>query len=453
MRSLAERLLGGLAVASVQLAVAAGAVAAATAEPEVFAAESLATIDEREIVATHTTDLGPEPTGTITLRDAVHAALLRHPSLAVFSLEIRAREARALQAGLRPNPALSVDIEDIAGTGPQRGVDSAETTVSLSQLVELGGKRLRRREAALRERDLAWWDYETTRADVLADVTKAFVAVLGAQQRAALLEDLRRVAEESVRTVQRTVEAGAVSPVEIDRARVVLSRTMIDVTQLTRTLAAARLALAALWGGTRADFAAVAGDLDAVTAPGDYSALSADIDKNPDLARWAAELAARDAVLALERSRRVPDVTLAAGVRRLNETDSGALVFGFTMPLLVFDRNQGAILEARRRMEKARAERDAVQVATRSALGRAYEDLAAAFERATTLRDQVIPQARAAYEGSLAAYRQGLFRNIEVLDAQRTLFELRGQYIEALAAYHVARADLERLSGTALEAH
>ncbi len=67
-----------------------------------------------------------------------------------------------------------------------------------------------------------------------------------------------------------------------------------------------------------------------------------------------------------------------------------------------------------------------------------------------TLGDVAIPKARAVYDGAAEAYAKGLFRFIEVLDTQRTLFELRGQYLQTMAAYHAAAADLERLTGAPL---
>ena len=103
-----------------------------------------------------------EPTGVLTLRQALALALLRNPELASAAWEVRAGEARTLQAGLLPNPEVGVEVENFAGSGEFRGVDAAETTVALSQVIELGGKRLRRARVAALERDLAAWEYEGT---------------------------------------------------------------------------------------------------------------------------------------------------------------------------------------------------------------------------------------------------------------------------------------------------
>jgi cobalt-zinc-cadmium efflux system outer membrane protein len=390
---------------------------------------------------------GEESSGEITLRQALAAALVRSPELQAHAAEARAREARALQAGLPPNPTLRAEVEDFGGTGRRRAFTSTQTTVSLAQLVELGGKRSKRRRAADLEADLAGWDYEARRATVLAEVTRAFAMALATQEERRLADELVGVASESVEAVAAQVRAGAVSPLEQERAEVALARSRVERLQLEHELVSARATLASLWGDTRVTFSGVRGDLAEVVAPLSEEAFFRGIERNPDLARWAAELEQRRAVLSLEESRRVPDVLVGVGGRRFNEDEDHAAVLELSLPLPIFDRNQGAIVEATERLAKAQAQRAAAEASVRSALTRAYHQLRAAFDRVTSLRDHVIPRAQAVFTGARDAHARGLFRHLEVLDAQRTLFEVRSQYLRALAAYHGARADVERLSG------
>ncbi len=391
-----------------------------------------------------------DPSGALRLRDALAAAMLRNPLLASFSWEVRAREARSLQAGLLPNPTAGAEVENVGGSGDRQGFESTETTVRLAQLVELGGKRARRRRLALVERDLAGWDYEAARLDVLTRTTKAFVAVLAAQERLALAERLRRVAGDSVRAAAAQAEIGAASPVETTRAEVALGRIDAERVREERELAAARTALAASWGGA-ARFDAVVGDLGGAVAPPPLDVVLARAEDNPDLARWATELEQRRAVLAVEEARRVPDVVVGVGGRHFSDNGDNALVFDVSVPLPVFNRNQGGILEARYRVARAAAERDLAGVTVRSALTAAYEDVQGAFAQLDVLDRRVLPKAEAAFRGATDAYQRGLFRFLEVLDAQRTLFELRGERIDLLAKYRRGIADVERLSGAPLD--
>jgi cobalt-zinc-cadmium efflux system outer membrane protein len=86
-------------------------------------------------------------------------------------------------------------------------------------------------------------------------------------------------------------------------------------------------------------------------------------------------------------------------------------------------------------------------VSADAALGTAYEELLAAFEHATELRRRVLPRTETALEATRRGHREGVLRYLDVLDAQRTVFDVRGEYLESLARYHAAAADLERLTG------
>jgi len=139
-----------------------------------------------------------EPTGDITLRQALALALMHNSELKAFSWDIRASEAGRLQAGLWPNPALGVEVEEVGGPGERSGFDAAETTIQLGQLVELGGKRKKRIKLAGLDEQLAWWDYEIKRLEVFTEVSKAFIEMLATQQRLGLNEELLQLSEELV---------------------------------------------------------------------------------------------------------------------------------------------------------------------------------------------------------------------------------------------------------------
>jgi cobalt-zinc-cadmium efflux system outer membrane protein len=392
----------------------------------------------------------PSPAGPLTLREALATALLGSPELAVFSWELRAKEAEVLQAGLLPNPELSTEIEDFGGTGDRLAFEQTQITVSLAQLIELGGKRAKRLRLAALDRDLATWDYEVARLNVVAGVSKAFTATLAAQQRLQLFGELVGLARRSVAAVATQVKAGATSPVELMRAEAALGRTETQLRQAERDLANARTALAVTWGSATPGFTAVVGDLVPVITPPSVGNLLDAIQSNPDVARWVTEIEQRTAALAVEKARAIPSLTVGLGGRQFTDNGDKALVAGFSLPLPLFNRNQGNILAADRRLAQAEAARDRATVAVQRALAAAYEDLRAAYAQVVTLRDEVLPKAEGAFAGARDAYQRGLLRFLDVLDAQRTLFETRDQYVQTLAAYHIAAADIERLSGIPL---
>lgn len=387
----------------------------------------------------------PEPTGTITLRDALSQALIKNPELAASSWEVRAAEARILQAGAIPNPELEVEVENFGGTGENEGYSSSETTLSIGQLIELGGKRNDRKTVATLERNIAGWDFESKRLDVFSETAEAFVDVLAAQRRVRLADRSLDLAQQVLRAASERVRAGLVSPLEETRSRVRVSTSRIDQEREIRMLAEARQRLAAMWGSTVPDFAEARGDFEDVAAIPPLMELSPQISQNPDVARWSAESDLRQAELALEESQTIPDVTVRGGIRRLEDGEDEAFVASISIPLPVFGLNPGGPIEARRRISQTAEDSRAATTQTRSALNQTYQGLLAAYEEVVGLSNQVLPGATAAFEAARKGYQEGKFDFLEVLDTQRTLLEFEAAYIDALANYHTRKIAAERL--------
>ena len=392
-----------------------------------------------------------EPNGVITLRQALALALVHNPELRAFSWEVRASEARRLQASLLPNPEIEVEVEEVGGTGERSGFDAAETTIQLGQLIELAGKPSKRKRVASLESKLAGWDYETKRLDVLTEVTHAFVMVLAVQERLRLAEELAQLSEQILNTVMQRVEAGKDSPVEKTKAQVALASARIEQKQAHQRLVSARKQLATTWGSISPVFEGVTGQLDVTFPIPSETGLRRLLAQNPDLARWAIEMQRRRAALELEKANAITDPKIFVGMQRFNETDDTAVVFGLSIPIPISNRNQGRILEARYNIAKARRQRGAVEANLYATLADAYQALSSAFIEATDLKNEVLPGAQSAFDATRQGYREGKFDYLMVLDAQRTFFYARARYIESLAAYHGARADVERLIGQRID--
>lgn len=209
-----------------------------------------------------------EPNGTVTLQSALAFALINNPQLRAFSWEIRAAEARRIQAALLPNPEIGIEIEQFGGTGDRRSFNSSETTVQLGQLIELAEKRTKRIRLADVEKDLSLWDYRSKRLDVMNEVTRAFIEVLAAQERLALKEELVRLSEKARQAVAQKVQAGKDSPVDETKAMVAASAVRIELEQAKQVLASARQKLVARWGGSGRTFDRAAGKFyDVLPAP------------------------------------------------------------------------------------------------------------------------------------------------------------------------------------------
>ncbi|MCB0221886.1 MAG: TolC family protein, partial [Chrysiogenetes bacterium] len=170
----------------------------------------------------------------LSLADVLGLVEERSPRLEAARWQVRAADGRAEQAGLFLNPELDVEVENIAGTGAAKGIGGAETTVSLGQTIELGGKRSGRSDVARHEREAARLDADQQRLDVFAQATRLFVAGLAAQERARLEEDAASLARETEVAVRRRVEAGRSPPAEALRAKVARARADVRLNRAKR---------------------------------------------------------------------------------------------------------------------------------------------------------------------------------------------------------------------------
>lgn len=388
-----------------------------------------------------------DPNGTLNLGKALALTLMHNPELSAYSLEIRAAEARRLQAGLWANPELEIEIEEVGGTGERTGFDAAETTILLSQLIELGNKPQKREKVAAYEKELAELDYQSKKLEVFGETAKAFVAVLKAQQNLRLANDLLRLSEQAYETVEKRVRAGRDSPIEETRANVALTEMRIAAQKAQRNLDYARQKLASFWNQEAPSFERAAGDLDTLQPPPPLKRLTENLKQNPAYARWQSRIHKSRAVLELEKANAIGDVTVGAGMQRFNETDDNAFVFGISIPLPLSDRNQGARRQAAVNLEISRQQQRAAWLQLHNELNESYRDYANAYEQTVSLKTDVLPAAVELYTAARRAYQEGQADYLHVLDAQRTLFDAKKDYIESLSAYHTARMDIERLTG------
>jgi cobalt-zinc-cadmium efflux system outer membrane protein len=392
-----------------------------------------------------------EPNGVITLRKALALALMHNPELKAFSWDIRVSQARQLQAGLWPNPELAVEVEDVGGSGELSGFDAAETTIQLSQLIELGSKSNKRVKVASLEKDLSGLDYEAKRLDVFTEVTKAFIEVLTAQQRLALLKEQLELSEELVETVTKRVDAGKDSPLEKTKAALAHSSINILHRQAAGNLEFARKQLTSTWAGENPRFESAAGELESLPPLPAIDQLALLTSQNPDMARWSLEIDKGRASLELEKAKSISDITLSGGMKRFNETDDNAIVFGISIPLPISDTNQGGRMEAAYALSRVREEQRAAQSDIQMELARAYQALSNSHAEATELNNNILDEAESVFEASRTGYSVGKLDYLHVLDAQRTLFEVKTQYIDALGSFHTAKTDVERLIGSPID--
>jgi cobalt-zinc-cadmium efflux system outer membrane protein len=384
---------------------------------------------------------------TVTLGAALQRALAASPRLTAAERDIGIARGQRIQAGALLNPELSYEQDNSFGSGIYRGTKSAETTLQISQLFELFGKRDARIAVGQAGLSAAAIERKAVRLQILSETAIAFLSVLGLQRRIQILDDQVAAIDRLSPLLQRRVDAGASSPAETGRAEVAAALVKADRERTKSVLSSARRELAILMGETSPKFVSVSGRLDATGRPPSFQAVIAAIDANPQLVRWNAVYAQRNAELLLARLKPYPDVRLAAGWRHFNETNDDAVRLSVTVPIPVFDQNQGNILSAQESLAKTRAEREANRNTLLVVAGRAYDAVQGALRELSILRDTAIPNARRASEAISEGYGQGRFTLLEVLDAQASVVQALLREQEALQNFHVAVATIEGLVG------
>jgi outer membrane protein, heavy metal efflux system len=387
---------------------------------------------------------------SLTLRQAIESTLRSNPGLQVFGFELRAQDARIQQAGLRPSPTLGAEVENVLGSGETRGIDAAEATFSLSQVVELGNKRDRRMRAAAFARETMGVEQQAAQLDVLAEVTRRFIHVASDQAQLELTRRGAQLTQTTVDGVTRRVQAGRSPDVELIRAQAALTRAHIDQRHAEHELLASRRKLAAMWGEPEAVFGAVVADLYQLVPPAEFDALVSRLKENPDFLRFASEARLRDAEIRLAEAQRRPDIEFSAGVRRLQDSRDQAFVLGASVP--VFSRRQAApaVAEARALRGQVDAEQHAAFVNARAQVFELYQELRHAIDETQILQRQVLPQMEQALKQTEYAYERGRYSYLELVEGQRAYLDTQRALIEAAATAQTLQAEIERLTGESL---
>ena len=387
----------------------------------------------------------PAALPTLTLQQALDEAMAHSPRLASADAGIKSAKGLLAQADTSPNPSLDVQGSNLAGDGVYKQVDNSDQYFAgLSQQIELGGKRSARREAAERQFDVAKLDAAIVRLDVERDVKQAFATAVAAQESERLAKDALNISQQELKSVSRRVAEAASPLIQKSKAEVTLATAEFNVEQARQEAAASRTQLATLLGRSMLGETLDASSFFEVTeaTPADSEA----VERTPDMLRLRLMEDHAKALLDIEKAGAIPDPTINAGIARLQETGDKAFLVGLSIPLPVMNSNRGNIAAARAQVTRTASDQQVARLELLRRYAMAKSALHTAYVKATSYSSTVLPAAEDAFKLSRQGYGAGKFQYLEVLDAQRTLFDSRAQYMAALRDYHLQKAELERLS-------
>jgi cobalt-zinc-cadmium efflux system outer membrane protein len=381
----------------------------------------------------------------LTLPQAILLALENNAALKAGQHEVHAIEAAGQQLSVVPNPELSVEFEEFAGSGAYSGSDAMQTTLTLSQRLELGNKRGHRRQVANRHNNAAATQQELRTAQVIRQTRQLYREALVARKQLRQAEKNVTQCLTLINSIEESIRAGKKAALEAQRIMPLQAQAQLRLKAAQTTLKARRQQLCSLWQGREEEMGPLNGSLTDVQRLPDLAEFRARIDQTATLRLARQNQHLEQDRFELERANRFQDVTLSLGVKHDSGTEDQALVAGFSVPLPLFDRNRGAIAAAQHRSSQARQTLLETRQVIWQQLVENHRLTTIAHQEITTFEQQLLPAAQSVFDTVTFGYQQGKYSVLDVLDAQGRLIESEDRYLNALADYHRSLTDLEVL--------
>lgn len=385
----------------------------------------------------------------INLSTATQRTLEQSPQLQLYPYHVRALEGQLQQAGFRPNPQLDIELENAFGTGDSRFLAGSELTLSLSQVLEMGGKLERRVDVVDRQSAALQQDYAVNRLDVVSAMVRDFYDTLRLQHLMKWNAQRIEAEQTALDVIKRRATAGAVGQADVLRMELRLAKSAARQSQLTAEHANSLKILSANWASPP-DFSKVDGALTALPSLPGSEMLTAALRQTPDYLLASAQTRINEARLALAKAESKSNITVGAGIRRLEASNDNALVFSFSMPLQWQDRNQGNIASAYVQYEENLANETLLINQLEVALDRIQSAMQNNLKQVEQLQTHLHPVATSLLDEVQRGYQLGQYGVLQWVDAQDELFSIEREVIEAQHAVHLQFLELERLSGNNL---
>lgn len=375
----------------------------------------------------------------ITLEQAIAKAVEAAPSIRANEASIAAARAGRVQAGVRPNPTVTVEGENLVGSGPYNVFGQAEITGMYSQTIERGGKRDARIAFAERDIGVAEATSRVARLELISNVQRAFLDLVIAGYVVEIAEARMGVEVEMQREALRRVRAYK-DPLFVETsASARVTQADVNLTEAKARQRAARAALAAFWNGSGEEIETIGEVLSGIPATRQLATADSELAK--------AEAARASAAVLVEQTRARQDYTFSGGARFLRGTNDVALVAGITIPLGRFDRNQGNIARAQAEKLSAELTAEAQRLDRLRRLASLGAEADAARARADAIVLQVYPQTTKALQQVRDGYARGGFTFRDMQGAADAIVQAQVQWLDAVIRYRDLQSEIDRLTG------
>lgn len=390
--------------------------------PATSAQTELAKITQWENPFEATLDATNVSTDSLTLSQALSLVAQSNPTLRAGRKKVESAAGLVIQAGLRPNPKLEIETEEVSGDAS--GFAESEINITVSQEFELWGKRQARKNLAQSEVESVKLEALFADYDLYASTVRRFFAVAHAQKRVSLSLEASSIARSIVQTAKNRVSKGAALQSEALLGELEFERTQLNLSQAESHLQTARERLSSLWSSPMSDFAVQQPRID-LEEFSDTDGLQSLIDNSRTLYILNRQEEIIKAQLSLERANSKPGLTFRGGLKRLETDNSNTFIFGVSLPLPFFDRNQGSIASLKASVEALKLERERALTEAETEFHSRRRKLSQLVSRFRALNSSLLPKSEEAYDFLKSAYDSGRIPYSILLEAQRTLIELR----------------------------
>jgi len=382
---------------------------------------------------------------TLKLEQAYMLVLSQNPQVRSYKARYMAAEGNRLQQSLRLNPEAFFEVEDFAVKGPRDGFEATQYTLGIEQQFEIAGKRTKREKVADLDKEHARQEALAAIEAILAQTEAAYMRVAIAQERLNLAGKRIALTNETLEIVKKRVSAAKSADIQHTKTEIEVAAADVEKRKAEKELLMAKMTLANLMNVPVLE-QSITADLSMLPDVPQRTVIMQALEKTPMSIMSRLSVTRQEAAIDLARANGVPDPTFGLGVRRFAQDDTTALLAIISIPIPISNRNQGRIAEAKANLLAAQSDQEVQRLGLTKLAMEIWYRLVNAREEALEYQNNILPSAQRAYEQAEYGFNRGAFSFLDLLDSQRTLFNVQDKHLESLDDFYEAKAQVDLLT-------
>lgn len=376
----------------------------------------------------------------VTLNSIGDRIRSQNPDLAAARLRIREALGRHVQSGRLSNPELSVEFSH------DRRFRERGGEIGFSQKFPITNRLSIEKAVTAIELEAAEAEVREVEREIIAEARQGVVKVLAARQRHALVEQQIGLSKEFAEFLGEVSKKGEGSPLDAGQARIEAAGLGLELRQLEAAEVAEIGALKPLLGVRPGGALYVGGTLPEPAVPKG----GAEPSRRPDYQAAVLNAKAARQGVELEKTRKYEDIQAGvfAGANREEDAPEGYGTEGMvgirlSIPLPLWNKNEGAVAEARAKAERLEKEASALDRNIRLEAGAATAEMEEWSKLLGELGSDLLPMAEQQATAAEDAFRKGQGDIQTVFRAREKRMQLAGARLDALREFHLARVRYE----------